>query len=69
MAATVDLQSDLLFVEIQGADKLWAMKSHLEIPLANVIGAESAAKEAGEWLIGWRLGSTHIPGVISAGRF
>jgi len=29
----------------------------------------SAEPEAREWLHGIRLGGTHIPGVISAGRF
>jgi hypothetical protein len=41
----------------------------LEIPIHNVIGARPATEEARSWLHGMRLGGTHIPGVISAGRF
>jgi hypothetical protein len=68
--ATVDVRDDALAVELHGADRLWALKSHLEILLANVIGAESAEKEASKWrLFAWRLGGTHIPRVMSAGRF
>ena len=70
MPATVDVRDGALVIDLHGADKLWALKSHLEIPLANVIGAESAEKEASKWrLFARRLGGTHIPRVISAGRF
>jgi hypothetical protein len=34
-----------------------------------VVGAALAGTQAREWLRGIRLGSTHITGVISAGRF
>jgi hypothetical protein len=67
--ATINLTDDSLVVQIEGSDKLWALKSRLEVPLANVVTAESASEEAHKWLHGARLGGTHIPGVISAGRF
>jgi hypothetical protein len=60
---------DSLIVRIEGADRLWAMKSRLEIPLANVVSAASAGPEAHSWLHGIRAGGAHVPGVISAGRF
>jgi len=60
---------DSLIVRIEGADRLWAMKSRLEIPLANVVSAATAGAEAHSWLRGIRAGGTHVPGVISAGRF
>jgi phosphatidylserine/phosphatidylglycerophosphate/cardiolipin synthase-like enzyme len=69
MAALISIKDDLLLVDIQGADKLWVLKSRLEIPLAHVASAAPAEAEAREWLHGIRLGGTHIPGVISAGRF
>jgi hypothetical protein len=69
MPTSIDVKGDSLIVDIEGADKLWALKSRLEIPLANVVGADTAEAEAREWLHGIRLGGTHIPGVISAGRF
>jgi hypothetical protein len=56
-------------VDVEGADQLWALKSQLRIPLAHVVGAAEAEGEAREWLHGMRLGGTHVPGVISAGRF
>lgn len=69
MAASISIKDGLLIVDIEGADKLWALRSRLEIPISNVAGAAPAETEAREWLHGARLGGTHIPGVISAGRF
>jgi len=67
--AQIELTSGTLIIRIEGADKLWALKSQLAIPLGHVAGVEPAEAEAREWLHGIRLGGTHLPGVISAGRF
>jgi hypothetical protein len=69
MAAKIELTGDELVVQMEGADKLWALKSQLQVPLANVVGAADAAEMSRKWLHGVRIGGTHIPGVISAGRF
>ena len=69
MPAAIDITGNSLVIELTGADKLWALKSRLEVPIANVVGVTAAPGDAREWLHGVRLGGTHIPGVISAGRF
>ena len=69
MSTAIELTDEMLVVHVEGADRLWALKSRLEIPLAHVAGATSATEEARKWLHGMRLGGTHIPSVISAGRF
>jgi hypothetical protein len=69
MAASVEVSGDSLVVHIEGADRLWAIRSRLEIPVANVVSAAPASAEARKWLHGIRVGGTHIPGVLSAGRF
>lgn len=69
MPATIELTSNALVIHVEGADRVWALKSRLEIPLTNVVDAQPASEEARQWLHGMRLGGTHIPGVISAGRF
>jgi hypothetical protein len=69
MPTAVELTDDKLVVHVQGADRFWALKSRLEIPLAHVAGAQPGSEEARKWLHGMRLGGTHIPGAISAGRF
>lgn len=69
MVASINLSNGTLRVDIEGADQLWALKRQLQIPLAHVVGAAEAQDEARQWLHGIRLGGTHVPGIISAGRF
>jgi hypothetical protein len=55
-----------LVVAIKGWDRVWAVKSRLEIPLDHVTSIRAAADEVAR---GIRIPGTHIPGVISAGTF
>ncbi|MEU6275665.1 hypothetical protein ABZ871_25095 [Streptomyces populi] len=65
---SIDRERGLLTAEFQGLDKLWTLKSRLEIPLAHVRGATHDPGIAREPK-GIRVGGTHFPGVITAGRF
>jgi hypothetical protein len=67
--AEVELTSTSLIVHIRGADRFFAMKSQLEVPLRHIASVESAADEARRVWHGLRIGGTHIPGIITAGRF
>jgi hypothetical protein len=58
-----------LTLHVRGADKLWALKSSLEIPLAHVAGVRADPEVAHGWWHGLRLPGTNIPGVITAGTF
>ncbi|MEV4133986.1 hypothetical protein AB0J72_17675 [Dactylosporangium sp. NPDC049742] len=66
--ATVSIDSGNLVVEMEGLDKLWALKSRLEIPLANVRGA-TADPGMVRQPKGIRTAGAHIPNVITAGTF
>ncbi|NUR70330.1 MAG: hypothetical protein HOU81_05890 [Hamadaea sp.] len=66
--AQVGIDGATLVVEIEGMDKLWALKSRLEIPLANVRGATADPGVISESK-GIRTAGTHMPGVITAGTF
>ncbi|MEU7874346.1 hypothetical protein [Dactylosporangium sp. NPDC049140] len=66
--ATVNIDGDTLVVEIEGLDKLWALKSRLAIPLANVRGATADPGIAREPR-GIRAPGAYIPNVITAGTF
>ncbi|MGI5179437.1 hypothetical protein ACQEVZ_24210 [Dactylosporangium sp. CA-152071] len=66
--ATVSIDSGNLVVEMEGLDKLWALKSRLEIPLANVRGA-TADPGMVRQPKGIRTAGTHFPNVITAGTF
>ncbi|MBB5874425.1 hypothetical protein F4553_007859 [Allocatelliglobosispora scoriae] len=66
--AQIHIDNETLVVEIAGLDKLWALKSRLEIPLANVRGATADPGVIHEPK-GIRAPGAHVPGVITAGTF
>jgi hypothetical protein len=66
--ARIDIDGDNLVVEIEGWDKLWALKSRLEIPLSNVLGATADPGVSREPK-GIRAPGAYLPGVITAGTF
>jgi hypothetical protein len=66
--AKVRIDGEQLVVEMEGLGKLWALRSRLEIPLANVRGATADPGMINEPK-GVRAGGSHVPGVIAAGTF
>jgi hypothetical protein len=58
-----------LELHVRGADKLWALKTSLEIPLRHISGFAPTR----QWLTaggtGTKLSGTNIPGVLTAGTF
>lgn len=67
--AEVEISGDTLTVKVTGADKVLALKSHLEIPLAHVHGAEPGAEAAGAWWKGVKVAGARIPHLVKAGTF
>ncbi len=65
----VEIVGDALIVRVRGMDKIWALKSRLEVPLTHVVGAEVDPEAARQWWKGFRIGGTYVPGVITAGHF
>jgi hypothetical protein len=70
-AAMVDLtiRDGMLVLNVEGMDKLWALKSSLEIPLKHVVGVRADPEVARGWWHGIRMPGTNIPGVLTAGTF
>ena len=68
--AEVELTEDTLIVHVKGMDRIFALKSRLEIPLSHVMGAQ-VDPELGhpEWWKSLRLTATQIPWVVTAGTF
>jgi len=62
----ITITDKALTIEVKGWDKLWSLKSRLEIPLEHVTAVRSAKDESSS---GIRAPGTHIPGVITAGTF
>ena len=65
----VSIRGDTAVFEVQGWDRLWALKSRLEIPLVNVRGVRADPDVARGWWKGIKAPGTHLPGVIVAGTF
>jgi hypothetical protein len=57
-----------LILDVQGWDRLWALKKRLEIPLGHVSGVGADPEVTRGWK-GIRMPGTYIPGVITAGTF
>ena len=66
---TVTVQGDRVRFEVEGWDKLWALKSQLEIPLTHIRSVRADPEPARGWWHGLRLPGTQIPGLLTAGSF
>lgn len=66
--ARIRVEGTDLIVEIEGVDKVWAIKSSLTIPLSHVRGSTPDPGVA-QMPKGIRVGGTYWPGGITAGRF
>lgn len=67
--AEIEITPTSLIVHIRGADRFFALKSQLEVPLEHIAGVEATVPEAHQIWHGLRVGGTNLPGVITAGRF
>jgi hypothetical protein len=66
---SLSVRGDVLRLEVKGLDKLWAMRSRLDLPLSSVAGVRAdPALARGVWK-GVSAPGTHIPGIITAGTF
>jgi hypothetical protein len=65
----ISIVGDRVRFEVQGADKLWAIRSHLEIPLGHVLRARIDPEPGRGWWHGIRLLGTQLPGLLTAGSF
>ena len=67
--ADVEITGAELVVQVQGFDRVFALKSEIRVPLEHVVGAESGQESAANWFHGIRAPGTSVPGVIVAGTF
>ncbi|HVZ49945.1 MAG TPA: hypothetical protein VG916_14255 [Gemmatimonadaceae bacterium] len=55
--------------EVEGWDKLWALRSRLTIPLSHIAAVKQDDDAAKGWWHGVKVGGADLPGVITAGSF
>ena len=65
----VTINGDRAVFNVEGLDKLWALRSHLEIPVAHILGAEHDPESVVRWWHGLKVFGTDIPGLFAAGTF
>jgi hypothetical protein len=65
----VSIEGDRVRFEVEGWDKLWALKSQLEIPLEHIREVRVDPTPARGWWHGIRMPGTQIPGLLTAGTF
>jgi len=66
---SVSIHGDRARFDVEGWDKLWALKSSLEIPLVHIRSARVDPEPARGWWHGLRFPGTQVPGVLTAGTF
>jgi hypothetical protein len=65
----VTVAGDHAVFQIEGLDKLWALRSRLTIPLAHITHAEHDPEQVGRWWHGLKVLGTDVPGLFAAGTF
>lgn len=65
----ISVRGDKLRLQVKGLDRLWAMRSRLDIPLGAVRAARVDPDVARGLWKGVSAPGTHIPGFIIAGTF
>jgi len=64
-----EVADGILHLEVEGMDKVWALKSQLSIPLSHITAVRIDTEVVHQWWHGLRLPGSNIPGVITAGTF
>ena len=65
----VRINRDRVLFEVEGWDKLWSLRSRLEVPLAHIEGAHPDPDPAMGWFQGLKLAGSDLPNVFRAGTF
>ncbi len=65
----VRIEGEKAIFVVQGWDKLWSLRSQLEIPLSHIQKAYIDAEPAMGWFQGLKLAGTDLPNFFKAGTF
>ncbi len=62
-------EDDRVIFEIEGWDKLWSLRSRLEIPLEHIDGARVDPDPPMGWFDGLKVSGAGLPDIFRAGTF
>jgi len=66
---TISIAGDRVHMDVEGIDKLWSLRSRLDIPLAHIRSVRIDPDAARGWWHGLRIMGSNIPGILTAGTF
>lgn len=64
-----EIKDGILYLDVQGADKIWAFKSQVSIGLKHITGIRLDEELVNKWWHGIKFPGANIPHVITAGTF
>ena len=65
----ITIHGDRVRFKVEGLDKLWALRSTLDIPLIHIVGVGIDPEQVGRWWHGIKVMGTDVPGLFAAGTF
>jgi hypothetical protein len=65
----ITIEGNHVTFEVRGWDKVWSLRSRLEIPLSHISDAHIDPDPAMGWFEGLKMGGTDIPNIFRAGTF
>ena len=65
----IRVEAKRIHFDVEGIDKMWALRSQLEIPLVHIRSVRIDPEAARGWWHGVKLWGSNIPGVLTAGTF
>ena len=65
----INVENGRVHFDVQGWDRLWALRSRLEIPVEHIRTVRIDPEPAKGWWHGLRLAGTQIPGLLTVGTF
>jgi hypothetical protein len=66
---TITIEAKHVVFTVEGWDKLWCLRSRLEIPLEHIRRAHVDPHPAMGWFRGLKLAGTELPNIFRAGTF
>lgn len=69
MSLDVHVYDDRVTIDVGGADQLWCLKRHLELPIAQITSARVVPVGEVKEGLGWRVGGGYWPGRMATGHF
>lgn len=66
---TISVSGDRIRFDVEGIDRMWALRSQLEFPLSHIRSVSVDPEAARGWWHGIKLWGSNIPGIFTAGTF